>query len=73
MTSPSLPELQFDVLHLSWCADKTNSSPLEVAAGKLVGKTGNTGRSTGPISIFRYVTSIQVRSFHLKKLIWFGL
>jgi D-alanyl-D-alanine dipeptidase len=48
MTSPSLPSLKFDALHLSWCKADTNGPKIKVDAGKVVGGTGNTGRSTGP-------------------------
>jgi murein DD-endopeptidase MepM/ murein hydrolase activator NlpD len=48
MRTPSLPNLQFDALHLSWCKAKTNASWLKVAPGDIIAGTGNTGTSTGP-------------------------
>ena len=48
MTSPSLPQWQFDLLHLSWCVHKTNGSPVQVESGKIAARVGNTGIGTGP-------------------------
>ncbi len=48
MSSPSLPSVKFDALHLSWCLTETGAPQIKVPAGKPVAGTGNTGNSTGP-------------------------
>ena len=48
MSSPSLPSVKFDALHLSWCLTETGAPQIKVAAGKPIAGTGNTGNSTGP-------------------------